>query len=373
MSDIKVELWDEIRFNSAEKEWSDLLARSNSDRLFMSWEWLSTWWHCFGTKGEMKLQLFAAYDNNILVGLAPLFLTSAVSKKFVKTARLQFLGNIWRGDSTMRTELLDFIVDREFEDEIIRTLFNSINEQPDWDEFILSESNTNSKTYQLLVNEKLIGRSYYRYAETYKSYFLKVVGSFEKYCGVLGKNTRLKFINRRKLLEKLGDVAFYEYSGGAISDYFDILNSLHLKRWGRPVFEGERLEFNYRVAQLLSKKDQLSFSMILFNDKPISIQYNYTVNKHTYNIQAGFDEDFHNKISLGYLHFGYAVELCFKNKMDVYDFLAGEGKNTQYKERLTSTSEEIVCMQLVRSNFVKFLYIIFDRFCDVKKKLMFLL
>jgi len=362
MNKIKVELWDEVRLNEAENEWSDLLSRSNSDKLFMSWEWLSTWWKCFSRKTDMKLQLLAAYDNDYLIGLAPLYLKPAVSKKFVKTTRLQFLGNIWRVQATMRTELQDFIVDKDRENEIIRALFKTINSLPDWDEFVLAEINTKSQTYNLLVTENLIDNCYYRCAEKYKSYFLDLSGNFKDYCSSLGKNTRLKFLNRRKLLEKLGKVEFCEYSGNQVKHFFEILNSLHYKRWGKPVFEGERLSFNIDVAELLAKKGQLCFSAILLDKEPISIQYNYLIDKHKYNIQAGFDENFHNKISLGYLHFGYVIESSFENNLNVYDFLAGEGKNTQYKERLTNSTDDIVCLQLIRKKTAKLLYRIFDMY-----------
>ncbi len=53
-------------------EWNDLLQRSNSDTLFLSWEWQSTWWKHLG-EGDLLLLGFRSGDDGRLVGIAPFF------------------------------------------------------------------------------------------------------------------------------------------------------------------------------------------------------------------------------------------------------------------------------------------------------------
>ena len=218
----------------------------------------------------------------------------------------------------------------------------------------------------VLMKERILKKSYYRNAEEYESYFLSIDTSFDDFCKSLGKNTRLKLLNRRKILEKMGVVKYIEMDNEDIESHFKLLNSLHTKRWGIPVFEGDRLKFNNTVATLMAKNASVQFSVIKLDNESISIQYNYVIDKHVYNIQAGFNENFHNKISLGYLHFGYAIESAYKTGMKYYDFLAGEGKNTQYKSRLTDSSHTITSMQIIRSKYAKSLYYTYDLY----KKLM---
>ncbi len=360
MKDINVCLWDDDKFKKNQEQWTNLLERSSSDKLFMSWEWLSTWWDIFA-EPNMSLRLFVAQDSfGKLMGIAPFYLSTVITKKIHRTKRLQFIGNCWRGQPTMRTELLDFIVDNACSREVIGALYEYIDSSAEWDELVLSDMNKKSETFQILSEQKLIKNSYYRSAEEFESYHLNILGNFTDFCSLLGKNTRLKLVNRRKLLETLGKVEFHEVTDGDLSSSFDLLNSLHKQRWGNPVFEGKRLQFNRTVAQLMALKKGLLFSILTLDGKPVSIQFNYILDKHEYNIQAGFDEDFHKKISLGYLHFGYEIESAFKKKLKVYDFLAGEGKNTQYKARLTSCTTKIVCMQIIRSNVLKILYRLYD-------------
>ena len=361
MQNIHVQQWDQEKFLHSRNEWNKLLKQSKSDKLFLSWEWQSSWWKIFSDAGNMELKLYVATTNDgTLVGIAPLYSTIVSTKKFLKTERLQFIGNRWRGESTMLTELLDFIVDERQSTNIIRALYTHIYSLKYWDEFVIPFLNLNSETYQLLFNENLLPGCYLRHAEKYNSYYLNIQGEFKSYTKNLGKNTRLKFINRRKLFDELGNTSFERMLSDNIDEKFTLLNSLHYMRWNKPIFEDKRLEFNKTVAGLLAERNCLNFSIISLNNKPVSIQYNFIIDNHCYNIQAGFDESFHKKISLGYLHFGYEIEASFNQQETTYDFLAGEGKNTQYKERFTNTYLNMTDLQIIRSPALKTLYRIYD-------------
>ena len=353
--------WDEKEFLNSKYDWTALLARSDSDKLFMSWEWQYAWWKIFKDEGNMCLRMFTAVDeNNNLVGIAPLYITNVITKKVISTRRLQFIGNCWRGKATMPTEIVDFIADKDVSSEVINVFYEHINSLGSWDEFILSNLSKNTTTYKRLVADKKLDNCYFRCAETYHSYYLDTTGNFDDYLKKLSKTMRLKLFNRRKLIDNMGDASF-EYLDVELDECFKLLNHLHRKRWGSDVFKDDRLEFNKTVSRLMTKNDSVQFSVILFNKEPISIQYNYIVNNRKYNIQAGFDELFHKKISLGYLHFGYEIESAFKGNVTAYDFLMGEGKKIQYKERLRSTKFEMVDMQIIRNNYVGFLYKLYDR------------
>lgn len=360
MKNIYIQQWDEEKFFNSRDEWSDLLDRSNGDPLFLSWEWQSSWWQYFSETEEMELRIYAAStDEGRLIGIAPLFLANTSIKNFLQITRLQFIGNCWRGRATMPTELLDFITDESVSKEVVYAICAHINALQDWDELVIPCLNTKAETYHLISNENLFQKCYLRHAETYSSYYLKTEGQFQDYTRKLGKNTRLKLLNRRKNLGQLGEVQFKRMLSDNIDKQFYLLNRLHEKRWGGPVFTNKRLEFNKTVAKLMAERNCLNFSIITLDDEPVSIQYNYVVNRHHYNIQAGFNENLNNKISLGYLHFGYEIEASFEQQYTIYDFLAGEGKNTQYKERLTDDQLQMVDLQVVRKPLLKIIYKIY--------------
>lgn len=363
MNNITIQEWNEQQFRDSRNSWNALLERSNSDPLFLSWEWQHTWWDVFSEPEQMQLKLFVALDSNgKLVGIAPLYLSKAKSKKFVTTRRLQFLGNCWHGKTTMRTELLDFITDKSISNKIVTAFFSHIYALTYWDELILTDLKKDSDTYQLLTSENLLSNCYYRSPDEYDSFFVNTNVSFDSYVKSLGKNTRLRLVNRRKILDTLGHVHFESDVTGDIENQFKLLNHLHSKRWGKPVFQNERLLFNETVAKLMAQRGALSFSLISIDNNPVSIQYNYNTDGHKYNIQAGFDENIHKKIALGYLHFGYEIEHACANKITAYDFLAGDGKNTPYKKQLTESKIQIVNLQIIRKPIVKMLYRLYDYF-----------
>src|SRR5439155_161431 len=66
-----VEIRGEMEFGQLKREWETLLADSASATIFLTWEWLSTWWSCYGKPGELRI-LLAYDDSGTLRGIAPL-------------------------------------------------------------------------------------------------------------------------------------------------------------------------------------------------------------------------------------------------------------------------------------------------------------
>jgi len=354
MPDINIQQWDEATFLNSREQWNNLLERSAADRLFLSWEWLASWWQTFADS-SMQLKVFAATDSDgKLLGLAPLYL-SRVKSHSVSSNRLQFIGNCWREHSTMPTELLDFIVDKCSGD-ILPALLLYIDRLSDWDELVIPYISRQSKSFSLIENKVFFKLCLVRDAEQHQSFYLPLHSGFDDYLKSLSKSVRLKLYNRRSRLAQSGAVAFSNHINNNIEENFSLLNRLHEQRWGKAVFTGQRLKFNQMLAERLAERNALDFSVLTLNNRPVSIQYNYIVDGHVYNIQAGFEVLPDKKIALGYLHFGYEIESAYKQKYSCYDFLAGEGKNTQYKAGLTESYIDCVDIQIVRKPLLKILY-----------------
>lgn len=361
MSKLTVQLWNEKQFSSAQQEWNDLLSQSNADQFFLSWEWMHTWWTSFADSAS-QLLIYSVYnEQKELVGLAPLFVKQVISKRIIKTNRLQFIGSDWYNPKIMRTELLEFISVKSMEKAVISALLDEISHQNQWNELIFSDLRKDSETYQQLSNHTTLKKYYSRKYDSYKSYYLDTQQSFENYLKNLGKNTRLKLFNRRKILQEVGEVNYESFSQLPIEESFKQLNDLHKLRWDKDVFTKQKKLFNLKLAQLFNDKKSLKFSTLSVNGELCSIQYNFLINDHEYNIQAGFKTNLHKKLALGYLHFGFAIEsACNDPNINTYDFLVGEGKNTDYKSHLTTTSLELTHVQIIRGGFAQIFYRLYD-------------
>ncbi|HEU4520710.1 MAG TPA: cellulose biosynthesis protein CelD, partial [Thermoanaerobaculia bacterium] len=94
---------DSATFAAMRDEWNELLTASAADSLFLTWEWLHTWWKHL--RGSRQLFLVTVRDGSRLVAIAPL------------TSRPTWMGNVieFAGSGTIGSDYLDIIVRRGWE------------------------------------------------------------------------------------------------------------------------------------------------------------------------------------------------------------------------------------------------------------------
>ena len=354
---------------SREKDWTRLLAKSDADRLFLSWDWQSLWWDIFGTHNDLELLLLAAHDaKEELVGIAPLYLGRTRKARVFSLRGVQFIGNIWRGPGTVRTEYLDFIADVGHKPAVLAAFADYLSEEVKWDEFILTDLDKARSTYRMFSSGEVFADYGRRYPGDFSSFFVDTTGQFKDYLAGLGAKTRLKLYNRRKYLESLGKITLERATADNIDGFFDELNRLHGRRWDKDLFTGKRLEFHRRLTERLSPQDAVNFCLLCVDGKPQSALYNIRIGRHDYGIQGGFNDKFDKKITLGALHYGYMIESAFDAEIDTFDFLAGDGKLTGYKNHYTTTARELGVVQVIRSPLLRLAYRVYDFLKSVTRR-----
>ncbi|WP_347330095.1 GNAT family N-acetyltransferase [Marinimicrobium locisalis] len=181
-------------------------------------------------------------------------------------------------------------------------------------------------------------------------------GTFNDYLAALGKNTRLRLYNRRKRLEQKGKVTI-ENLWPDRERFYSILNEFHQQRWGRPCYTGRNKAL---IDALLTRFDdqKMSVDMSVMNvaSEPASAVLDIQTGGRLYNLQSGFSTSEHPGLSLGTLHLGYQLEAAFATSREVYDFMAGAGKATQYKHHLATHVAAFTAFRLVKSPVLKLLY-----------------
>ena len=181
--------------------------------------------------------------------------------------------------------------------------------------------------------------------------------SFANYLSVLGANTRLKLFNRRKRLAEMGAIRLVNMWPDS-TGFIEQINAFHQIRWGSPCFNGMNRSFVEQLLPLLvADGHTVDLSALMIDDEVVSVLLDLTVDKRTYNLQGGFLQDRFKGISLGTLHFGYQIEKAFKDPgILAYDFMGGEGKNTNYKVKLATMSTQLVDLALVKSRWLALFY-----------------
>lgn len=183
-----------------------------------------------------------------------------------------------------------------------------------------------------------------------------VDGSFTEYLKDLGSNTRLKLFNRRVRLATEGAISHTEATD--VSAFINQLNQFHSDRWGKPCYQGNNLVFIKEfLARLPEEGHQVHCHELRIDDEVVSVLLDLRVGNRIYNLQSGFYEDQFKGVSLGTLHLGYQIENAF-NLPDIaaYDFMAGAGKNTDYKTRLATQQIQLCDLVIAKSRLLAMLY-----------------
>ena len=173
-------------------------------------------------------------------------------------------------------------------------------------------------------------------------------GDWQSYLSGLGANTRLSYFNRRKNLSALGQVDRHVYSLDRAHEFFVLLNQFHCLRWGSPCYAVDTQAFMVNLGQRLKdEQGQLLLESLTLNGKVISVLVDIEWQGVRYNLQSGYYESKYPKIALGALHMGYAIEDAIY-KRQIYDFMAGFGKNINYKARIATQQQLLKSYQLER-------------------------
>ncbi len=357
---IKVEaLSNASTFRETRQEWTELLQFSEANQLFLSWEWQYTWWETWAEALDLELMLLKAYDRETLVGIAPLYIDNVRLRSGITIKRIQFIGNAWRREGTVRTEYLEFIASKRLSNEVCAAFVDYLSNEKYWDEFVICDLRKDTDTYRQIKKQQKSSNWFINIAEQDHGMSISVLGKFEDYVKNLGRNTRLKLFNRRKYLNSLGDIKHVSASNEDVNQYLSILNVFHQKRWGKDCFAEQSLNFHRVLLNRLNSQQGYSLDCININGKTISILYNLRMGNTVYNIQSGFDENFDKKLSLGTLHMGCAIESAFNDQRVInFDMLAGKGKSEFYKSKYKGRVVDFVTLRVTRRKTLKLLYMV---------------
>ena len=363
--ELRVERWSVEQFYRRREDWQALLAVSQADALFLSWQWVWTWWVTWSQQLRLELCLLVVFDQQKLVLIAPMYLDTRNLRIGLYSRRLQFIGNCWLGPSTMRSEYTDMIVHDDYvaDTGLIHLLDHYIHEQVYWNEWIVSDVvKAGFLDHFMNVNQQ---RYAARYSTLDHAYLINTSGTFEDYLKGLGRNTRLKLYNRRRYLQKQYAIRFetLAINPSTVDEFFTRLNQLHEARWQQSCFDGAALNFNLHLIKQMTEQHSVQLQYLWLDDDVVAAVYNLLVDDTVYNMQIGFKEYLNKKVSVGTLALGYSIEQAFQQpQVKRFDLLAGQGKNSNYKAHLNHTTTAFITRQIIRDKTLVGIYTVYDVF-----------
>jgi hypothetical protein len=360
---LTVRSWSLAEWLASESAWSELLARSSADALFLSWEWLTLWWQCFSGTLAAVPEILACYRGGDLVGAAPFYRRRVTRGGLLPATSVQLMGVSWRdpGYRISISEYLDVVATTAETDAVRRACARALLGERRWTEWVIGFTAVGKQWCDVFARSELSRHQYVRDVDPLVSYQADLSHGFDAYLRSLGQSTRRSVWNLRRRLAAHGKVSFETLAAEEIDAGFSDLNRLHQLRWLQPAFAGTALKFHTLVARRLATRGELCLSRLRVAGQVVSVLYDIRRGAHQYNISMGFNPCFDGKVSLGLIHLGYSMEAAAERQVNNYDFLAGSGQHRDYKIHLSQARRHLSCVQVLRGYLLPPLYRWHDR------------
>ena len=322
---VSVEIIEDTgRLMGLREEWSDLLAQSEADCLFLTWEWLSTWWRHLG--GDRRLFIPTVRHRGELVAVAPMAVRPPGISSVLPFPALEFMGT-----GSIGSDYLDVIIRRGHDAFAMKTIAEC-----------LSGMNRAIELEQIKIRGcsaveigKLLGGRGWSISEeeTNVSRYIDLTGrSWEDYLHSLGAAHRYNFNRRLRQLRRDFKVRFETSSTeGDRGPALGRLIALHRARWReftRAFHTPNHVRFHEELTRLACERGWLRIFTLWLDDEAVAALYALRYGKVFSFYQSGFDPAY-AKFSTGLVTMGLAIESAFEEGAEEFDMLQGL---EQYKE-----------------------------------------
>ncbi len=301
-------------FASLHSEWNELLRRSASDCVFLTHEWLFTWWTHL-SEGR-TLHIVTVREEGRLVGILPAALRRPQIARMMPRV-LEFLGS-----GAIGSDYLDVIVDPDRENEALDAMAHHLTTTGLMIQ--LSQLRRNA-----CVADRLAARLRRRNWSVQDMKInvcpaIPLAGeSWESYLATLSSNQRYNFQRKLRSLQRTEGYRFETNTG------LDVVIDLHKRRWMArgglsEAFQTDAIAaFHREFVEKARANGWLRLLSIWIQDRPAAALYGLHYGSTFYFYQSGFDTAF-SKQSVGLVMMGLAIKTALEAGATEFDLLHGD-------------------------------------------------
>jgi CelD/BcsL family acetyltransferase involved in cellulose biosynthesis len=314
-------------FESLKDKWNKLLLGNPNYSVFMTWEWMFTWWEYFNDKRELLILL--AYDKDQLSGIVPLMISRRKYFGLKKLEIIEFIGS----DSFLSSDYFDFLSVCGQEQKVMEAFIDYIWNMNNWHVLNLTGIYIGSQNIRHIKGsiEKLNGNISTKLNE--RCLYVSIKGNWESYIANLKKRFIDDLKRRNKKLKNEQEVSFDLYNKEKdINFAIDCLIKFNIERLAKkekvssfsdPTFSA----FFKKIGRVFNSNRWLKLYCLSVKNKPVAICCNFVFNNKAYQYQNSFDGRY-AKYSPSHLLLNYALKDSFEQGYTYFDFLGG---NHPYK------------------------------------------
>jgi CelD/BcsL family acetyltransferase involved in cellulose biosynthesis len=322
-ADLRIQRYDRwLPVERLQPAWNDLLAVSEARTVFLTWEWLTSWWKAYG--GTAPLMLLACLDGTgAAVGMAPLF----ASRPRTSTWAPRVLRVV--GDGSFDSDNLSLVVRPTDEAAVIRLWLDWLEgHRAEWDVLELNTMPADSTVATVLL-EELRSRGWVRVVETAPHALLPLPDDWSVYLRSLSDNMRTAIQTRTRRLHRQHRVSLRRVQDAAeLPSALAALYELHGQRWsvrgtaGAFVHPARRVFLEDLTRRLLSR-GWLDFWILEVDGARVATELGFRQGDTEFFFQSGFHPDWSAK-SVGLVLKAAILRELIERQVRFYDFLGGD-------------------------------------------------
>jgi CelD/BcsL family acetyltransferase involved in cellulose biosynthesis len=325
--------------------WDDLLARSLSDNVFLTWEWISNWARVYVSGGQ--LFVIAVYDQSQLVAVAPFWIQRVRTGGIFRTRTLRFIGV-----GEVCSDYLDVIVQEtghsRWLEEVWRRLFEHGSE---WDILEYSDAPSDSRglaEFWRFADEdsRCLGRIM---SDTTVCPYMPLPEEPEHLLRRLSRTKRYTINHSRKRLSERAEiqVRFCE-DVEQVSQDLTRLKELNTRSWRERGQSGsfatdEFVSFHFGLAERLLKLGHLLLCSLWVGDEYQGGFYGFVYHGVLYFYIMSVEKSDMKRVNVGDLVLSLCMEEGIRRGCREFDFLRGA---EAYKYRWTETDRRLLSVRI---------------------------
>ncbi len=330
LHDISVEtVSDPYALARLEREWNDVVDRAGITHPFLSYEWMRTWWECFG--GDSQLHILVVRSAGRAIAIAPLLFERA-RMYGMPVRRVRLLQN----DHSARA---DFIVADQPADAYHAIWTSLFRDRHHWDVLQLSQLPSETSTVTVLTQ---LAESYGCSTGIWRSGsspYVTLRGTAGDYFAGLSPKFRQNLRNRMTRLTRIGEPGFEIISEPNVHHALDDAIRLEESGWKRDAgtaicMDSRIRQFYARLAERLAERGWLRLMFLTAGDRRIATSYSIEYGGRLFLCKTGYDSEY-NTCSPFKLLMQFIVRHAYAEGLTEIDLL---GDPESWKLEWTGTS-----------------------------------
>ncbi|MEX0739698.1 MAG: GNAT family N-acetyltransferase [Pseudohongiella sp.] len=327
-------------FRALQHEWNELLRSSTCNTLFMTWEWLFTWWQHLAER--RKLAILTIRQDGRLMAIAPMTIKPPDLRRMVPFSVMEIMGT-----GNVGSDYLSLIVRNGAETSFMPAITAALFKRNYAMEISATERSSRVMAMAMLgLND--LGCRTGQQAQCLCPYIDLREQTWESYMKKTHQSGKSRFDKKLRRLEKEYSLRFEQTQlESERGQNLATLIELHLQRWngkgGSNAFDSQALrDFHQTFSAIALHNNWLRLFIMWLDDKPAAAVYGFFYNHVFYYYQAGFDPQF-SQYSVGYLAIGLTVQNALIEDAIEYDLLRGE---EEYKNAWATSARELLRLNI---------------------------